>query len=162
MLKHRGFPGRLPGTDFQFTIRRAARDGASRLIRRERYRDRAHPDRMADEAFLAALWAHFGAEPFVRGNLDAGRLSWLFGREVVPAEEPFDPASYEARLRIDVRRAQAAFPEVFAPGAAAAGWSAPGPEGGGDDGWDDGSDADAAAPARPPLPRRGSPKRRPG
>ena len=22
MLKHRGFPGRLPGTDFQFTIRR--------------------------------------------------------------------------------------------------------------------------------------------
>ncbi len=23
MLKHRGFPGRMPGTDFQFTIRRA-------------------------------------------------------------------------------------------------------------------------------------------
>ena len=23
MLKHRGFPGRLPGTDHQFTIRRA-------------------------------------------------------------------------------------------------------------------------------------------
>ena len=29
MLKHRGFPGRLPGTDLQFTIRRAARDGAT-------------------------------------------------------------------------------------------------------------------------------------
>ena len=25
MLKHRGFPGRMPGTDFQFTIRRENR-----------------------------------------------------------------------------------------------------------------------------------------
>jgi hypothetical protein len=68
---------------------------------------------MADEAFMAALWAHFGEEPFERGNLDAGRLSWLFGREVVAAEDPFDPASYEALLRIDVKRAEAAFPRVF-------------------------------------------------
>ncbi len=49
----------------------------------------------------------------MRGNLDAGRLSWLFGREVVPAEDPFDPQSYEALLRIDRGRAEAAFPEVF-------------------------------------------------
>ncbi len=63
---------------------------------------------------MAALWEYFGEEPFERGNLDAGRLNWLFGREVVPAEDPFDPASYEAMLRIDVDRAQAAFPEVFA------------------------------------------------
>ncbi len=41
-------------------------------------------------------------------------MSWLFGREVVPAEDPFDPASYEALLRIDVKRAEAAFPRVFA------------------------------------------------
>jgi hypothetical protein len=74
-------------------------------------------DRRADEAFMAALWQHFGEEPFERGNLDAGRLSWLFGREVVPAEDPFDPASYEALLRIDVKRAEAAFPAVFAPDA---------------------------------------------
>jgi hypothetical protein len=118
MLKHRGFPGRLTGTDFQFTIRRAnVKEGATKLVRRERYKDRKHVDRIADQAFMAALWQCFGEEPFERGNLDAGRLSWLFGREVVPAEDPFDPCSYEAMLRIDVRRAEAAFPEVFSPDA---------------------------------------------
>lgn len=118
MLKHRGFPGRLPGTDFQFTIRRAnKKDGPTKIVRRERYKDRKHADRMADQGFMAALWACFGDEPFERGNLDAGRLGWLFGREVVPAEDPFDPESYEALLRIDVKRAEAAFPEVFAPDA---------------------------------------------
>ena len=113
MLKHRGFPGRLPGTDFQFTIRRANPKGVSKLFARERYRDRSPGDRRADAAFLAALWDHFGEEPFERGNLDAGRLSWLLGCEVVPAEEPFDPNSYEALLKIDLPRARAAFPEVF-------------------------------------------------
>lgn len=113
MLKHRGFPGRLPGTDYQFTIRRGNAKGPTRLIARERFRDRSPADRRADTGFMAALWNHFGAEPFVRGNLDAGRLSWLFGREVIPAEDPFDPESYEALLRIDVARAEAAFPEVF-------------------------------------------------
>jgi hypothetical protein len=120
MLKHRGFPGRMPGTDFQFTIRRAnLKEGATKLVRRERFKDRKQVDRLADRTFMAALWQQFGAEPFERGNLDAGRLSWLFGREVVPAEDPFDPASYEALLRIDVKRAEAAFPEVFAPDAPA-------------------------------------------
>jgi hypothetical protein len=115
VLKHRGFPGRLPSTDFQFVIRRAnMKDGATKIVRRERFKDRKTLDRKADAAFLAALWAHFGEEPFERGNLDAGRLSWLFGREVVPAEDPFNPASYEALLRVDLKRAQAAFPEVFA------------------------------------------------
>lgn len=116
MLKHRGFPSRLPGTDFQFTIRRAnLKDGATKITRRERFKDRKAADRRADAAFMAALWSQFGEEPFERGNLDAGRLSWLFGREVVPAEDPFDPASYDALLRIDRARAEAAFPEVFAP-----------------------------------------------
>lgn len=114
MLKHRGFPGRLPGTDFQFVIRRNNKDGATKIIRRERFRDRAAADRKADEGFLAALWEHFGEEPFERGNLDAARLSWLFGREVVPAEDPFDPQSYEAMLRLDLKIAQANFPAVFA------------------------------------------------
>lgn len=114
MLKHRGFPGRLPGTDFQFVIRRANKQGATKIIKRERFRDRAPADKRADAGFMAALWAQFGEEPFERGNLDAGRLSWLFGREVVPAEEPFDPASYDALLKIDLKNAQASFPEVFA------------------------------------------------
>lgn len=123
MLKHRGFPSRLTGTDFQFTIRRAnVKEGATKIIRRERFKDRKAPDRKADIAFMAALWAHFGEEPFERGNLDAGRLSWLFGREVVPAEDPFDPCSYDALLRIDLKRAEASFPEVFAPEAEAFVW----------------------------------------
>lgn len=113
MLKHRGFPGRLPGTDYHFTIRRANKEGPTKIIRRERYKDRAPADRRADAGFMAALWDYFGEEPFERGNLDAGRLSWLIGREVVAAEEPFDPASYDQLLQIDVKRAQASFPEVF-------------------------------------------------
>ena len=113
MTKHRGFPGRLPGTDFQFTIRRANKDGATRIVERERFRDRRPADREADAVFVRCLWEHFGADPFERGNLDAGRLSWLFNREVVPAEDPFDPESYQALLRLDEGRARASFPEAF-------------------------------------------------
>ena len=113
MLKHRGFPSRLPSSDYQFTIRRPNKMGATPLKARERYADRRPADRRADSGFVAALWAQFGAESFARGNLDAGRLSWLFGREVVPAEDPFDPESYEALLRLDVTRARASFPEAF-------------------------------------------------
>lgn len=117
MLKHRGFPGRLPSSDFQFTIRRAnTKDGATPLIARKRYADRRPADRRADTGFMAALWAHFGDQPFERGNLDAGRLSWLFGAEVVPAEQPFDPKSYDALLRINVDLARISFPEVFSEG----------------------------------------------
>lgn len=123
MLKHRGFPGRLAGTDFQFTIRRANPKGVTPITRRERYRDRRATDRAADRAFLAALIDHFGDAPFERGNLDAGRLSWLFGREVVAAEDPFDPRDYDALLRVDLARAESSFPEIFAgedePGAGA-------------------------------------------
>ncbi len=114
MIKHRGFPGRLAGTDFQFTIRRANPKGVTPLIRRERYADRKPSDRRADAGFMAALWAQFGDQPFERGNLDAGRLSWLWGREVIGASDPFDPASYDALLKIDQSRASASFPEVFA------------------------------------------------
>ena len=118
MIKHRGFPGRMPSTDFQFTIRRAnVKEGATKIIRRERFKDRKAMDRAADAAFMKALWDYFGEETFERGNLDAGRLSWLFGREVVAAEDPFDPASYDALLKIDVKKAEIAFPEVFAPDA---------------------------------------------
>ncbi|MFV0358312.1 hypothetical protein [Tropicimonas sp.] len=113
MLKHRGFPGRLAGTDHQFTIRRASKDGATPLKARERYADRRPADRRADAAFLEALIGHFGDAPFERGNLDAGRLNWLLGREVVPAMDPFDPASYDALLRVDIAAARRSFPDVL-------------------------------------------------
>ena len=112
MDKHRGFPGRLPGTDFQFVLRRASKTGATPLTSRERFPDRRPPDRRADAGFMQALWDHFGEEPFVRGNLDAGRLSWLFGREVIPAEDPFDPACYEAMLRVDATVMRRNFPDM--------------------------------------------------
>lgn len=113
MLKHRGFPGRMPGTDYQFVIRRANPRGVTQLKALRRFPDRKPADKRADECFLAALWLHFGEETFERGNLDAGRLNWLFEREVVPAEEPFDPADYGALLRIDMDEAERSFPQIF-------------------------------------------------
>ncbi len=112
MEKYRGFPGRLPGTDYQFTIRRANKEGATPLTERVRYADRRPADKRADEGFMRALWEYFGDQPFARGNLDAGRLGWLLGREVIPAEDPFDPASYDALLRIDVDVARVSFPDI--------------------------------------------------
>lgn len=137
MLKHRGFPGRLPGTDFQFVIRRENRKkGATPITRRERFRDRKPADRRADAGFLAALIQHFGDEPFVRGNLDAGRLGWLIGREVKPVGA-FDPADYEQLLQVDMAAAEASFPELFATDSLPdVGWD--------DDGWDEGEDEDEA------------------
>ena len=133
MLKHRGFPGRLPGTDFQFVIRRENRKkGATPITRRERFRDRKPADRRADAGFLAALIEHFGDEPFVRGNLDAGRLGWLIGREVRPVGD-FDPADYDQLLQVDMAAAEASFPELFATdGPPDFGW-----DGDGDEDWDD-------------------------
>lgn len=113
MIKHRGFPGRLPGTDFQFTIRRANPKGATEIVRRERYADRKTADRRADAAFVKALLDHFGEEPFQRGNLDAGRLSWLFEREVIPADEVFDSRDYDALLQLDLKIIRQNFPELF-------------------------------------------------
>ncbi|MEL6533547.1 MAG: hypothetical protein AAFN09_06400 [Pseudomonadota bacterium] len=112
MIKHRGFPSRLPGTDYQFTIRRENKSGATPIVRRERYADRRPADRRADAGFLEALWLSFGEAPFERGNLDAGRLSWLIGREVIPAEDPFDPADYAALLRVNVAEMALNFPEI--------------------------------------------------
>ncbi len=113
MVKHKGFPSRLAGTNFQFTIRRANPQGATRLRRRERFGDRRASDVRADQGFLAALWENFSDQPFPRGNLDAGRLSWLFGREVIPAEDPFDPENYGALLVIDLRIARQTYPQIF-------------------------------------------------
>ena len=113
MTKHRGFPSGLPGTGLQFTIRRANPKGVSPIVERKRHPDRDKAEALADAAFMHALWHQFGTEPFERGNLDARRLSFLFNREVVPAEKPFDPVSYEAMLRIDEAVARASFPDSF-------------------------------------------------
>ena len=113
MIKHRGFAGRLPSTDFQFTIRRANPKGATPLTSRERYADRRPPDRRADTGFVRAIYQCFGDQPFERGNLDAGRLSWLLGREVLTASDPFDPTDYEALLVLDVEVACRTFPAAF-------------------------------------------------
>ena len=112
MLKHSGFPGRMPSSDAQFTIRRPATKGVTPLKARERFRDRRAIDRKADEVFLTALWKYFGEEPFERGNLDAGRINWLFGREILPATDPFDSADYEAMLKLDVNMVRRNFPQI--------------------------------------------------
>lgn len=135
MIKHRGFPGRLPSSDFQFTIRRANKKGATKLVARERFRDRQPPDRKADTAFLQALIQHFGDEPFERGNLDAGRLGWLLNREVL-AVGKLDPTSYDQLLRVDLKKAEASFPELFAAEVPDFGWD--------DDDMDDWDDEDDA------------------
>ena len=83
------------------------------ITARARHADRDAIDTKADIAFLHSLWHHFGDEPFERGNLDAGRLCWLFGREVIPAETPFDNASYSALLQINVEVAMKSYPEAF-------------------------------------------------
>ena len=114
-MKHRGIHSRLPGTDLQFTIRRPNQKGVTPLKSRERFKDRRPPDRQADKAFVRALIEQFGNKPFVRGNLDAGRLSWLFGREVKPYGNSFDPKSYGALLILDLTRIQSTFPDAFEP-----------------------------------------------
>ena len=116
MLKHRGFPGRLAGTDFQFTLRRANPKGATALVGRERFKDRKSADKRADIAFVRALLEQFGDEPFERGNLDAGRLSWLFGREVKAFQpDGFNIESYESILILDIDLIKANFPEALEP-----------------------------------------------
>ena len=113
MTKHRGFPSRLPGTDFQFTIRRAS-PVASKIEKKERHQDRKKTLKEADANFLACLWQHFGNEPFVRGNLDASRLNALFMREVIPVDaNQFNPQDYEALLQINEQLARTTFPESF-------------------------------------------------
>ena len=113
MIKHRGFPSGMPGTGVQFTIRRANPKGVTPIKALPRRARPGTAEHRIDAAFLHALWHQFGTEPFERGNLDAGRLNLLFGREVVPAEEPFNATSYEALLRIDERVGRKNFPEAF-------------------------------------------------
>jgi len=74
MLKHRGFPSRLPGTDYQFTIRRDNPKGATKIVARERYKDRNPKDTTADLNFLACLFKQFGEEE-VKGDIALERMT---------------------------------------------------------------------------------------
>lgn len=113
MHKHRGFPSRLKGSDYHFTLRREGKSGATPLKARERYKDRRAADRAADEGFLVALVDYFGDENFERGNLDAGRLSFLLGREVKPVNENFDPCNYEELFYLDYETIGRNYPHLF-------------------------------------------------
>jgi hypothetical protein len=117
MFKHRGFPEYVPGTDHKVTIRRAGKKPTP-LQARERYRDRKADMRRADAFFLSLLIERYGDAPFERGNLDAGRINWLLGREIVAAPNSvFDPASYETELRVDLNVVRASFPQLLDEGA---------------------------------------------
>ncbi|MBC8407957.1 hypothetical protein N9J96_09125 [Paracoccaceae bacterium] len=113
MIKHRGFPSRLPGSDYQFTIRRAAKSKVTKLMERQRFADRKHSDKVADKAFIRAVWEHFGDGEFERGNLDAGRLSWFLGREIKSVGSTFDPSSYDTKLVLDKATTSNSFPDIF-------------------------------------------------
>ena len=113
MIKYKGFPSRMPGTDFQFTIRRRNPRGATKLISRERFRYRKRADSMADLVFLNCLVEYFGETSFQRGCLDAGRLSWFLDREIIRVSDPFDPYSYESLLRLNMDLIKTNFPELM-------------------------------------------------
>lgn len=112
MPKHRGFPLGLPGTQWQYTLRRA-NSKVTKLYAMPRYRTLDQTVALADIGFVQALWQFFGTEPFERGNLDGERLSRLFGREVIAAERGFDPASYTAKLKLNEAVARKNFPQAF-------------------------------------------------
>lgn len=112
MPKHQAFPAGLLGTQWQFTIRRA-NSKVTPLTAWPRQRTMDKSVALADIEFVQALWRYFGAEPFQRGNLDGERLCRLFGREILPAERGFDPASYFALLKLNEALARKNFPQAF-------------------------------------------------
>lgn len=112
MIKHRGFPEYVPGTDLKVTIRRGVRP-ATAIVARVRHRDRTPALRRADAFFLALLIETYGDQPFPRGNLDAGRINWLIDRELVPVNPPFAPQDYDAELRVDLAAVAISFPKVL-------------------------------------------------
>ena len=52
-------------------------------------------------------------EAFERGNLDSGRLGWLFGREIVPAGDELRLNDYGAKFRINFDLVKLNYPELF-------------------------------------------------
>jgi len=67
-------------------------DGTSQAHRQENNVDRE---------FARCLVVTFRDSPFFRGNLDAGRLNFWFGKGIIAADpEDYDPCSYSAMLQL--------------------------------------------------------------
>ena len=112
MIKHRGFPSRMPGTDFQFTVRHKKKNPPA-IISRKRKNDAQAIYVKVDAMFLKCLIERFGGNQFVRGNLDSGRLGWLLGREIIPADDDFSPIDYDAKLKINYDTVKINYPELI-------------------------------------------------
>lgn len=112
MQKHRGLPEFMYGTNIRIAIRRDQKD-VTPLRRRERDWKRPPEQSQADEFTIGSLYKLYGEEPFVRGNIDAGRINWLLGREIIPADKNFSPVDYDTLLQIDVPLARKNFPGAF-------------------------------------------------
>ncbi len=112
MIKHKGFPSRMPGTDFQFTVRHKKKKPPAIILRKRRI-DSPGIYYRVDSMFLKCLIDYFGESLFVRGNLDSGRLGWLFGREIVPVDDQFDPIDYHAKLKINFDSVKINYPELL-------------------------------------------------
>ncbi|MGL4489729.1 MAG: hypothetical protein ACRCU5_09830 [Rhizobiaceae bacterium] len=112
MEKHRGLPEFMYGTNIRIAIRRDAKE-VTPLRRRERDYKRPKEQLQADEFTIAYLYKLYGDQPFVRGNIDAGRLNWLIGREIVAADNRFSPTDYDTLLKINLAVAKKSFPGAF-------------------------------------------------
>ena len=113
MFKHRGFPSGIKQTKIHFTIRRQNKVAPAKIFKRERFSDRRQSDSKADQIFLSYLYAYFGDKPFIRGNLDAGRINWLFEREVKSFDNDFDPQSYDSMFILDIHQIKKNFSEII-------------------------------------------------
>jgi hypothetical protein len=113
MQKHRGLPEFMYGTNIRVAIRRDAKE-VTPLRRRDRDKMRPAEQTEADKFTIAALYKLYKDQPFVRGNIDAGRINWLLGREIVPVDmSKFSATDYETLLRLDVVAARKNFPGVI-------------------------------------------------
>lgn len=112
MQKHRGLPEFMYGSNIRIAIRRDQKD-VTPLRRRERDYLRPAKQSQADEFTVGSLYKLYGEEPFVRGNIDAGRINWLLGREIVAADNNFSPVDYDTLLKLNVPLARKNFPGAF-------------------------------------------------
>ena len=100
------------GTNIRIAIRRDAKE-VTPIRRRERDNFRPREQSQADEFTIGSLYKLYRDQPFVRGNIDAGRLNWLLGREIVAADAKFSATDYETLLKINVPLAKKNFPGAF-------------------------------------------------
>ncbi len=87
MIKHRGFHPVCLGQIIISPSGREARPHPRATLCRSQSRRQA-----CRCGLWEALWLYFG-DALERGQSGCGASSWLFGREVIAAEDPFDPES---------------------------------------------------------------------